>query len=381
MPLPGFQEMLGTLIAEPSVSCTSPDVDQSNLGVVEHLASWLEDLGASIELMPLPDVPGKANLIATLGAGEGGLVLAGHTDTVPFDEDAWSQDPFAMAERDDRFYGLGACDMKGFFPVALSAAAAFAGRKLRAPLVLAATCDEESSMAGGRFLLESGKPRAEAAIIGEPTGLAPIHAHKGFMLISIQLAGAAGHSSNPALGRNALDAMHAVMSELIRFREELARRHQNPLFEIEVPTMNLGCLHAGDNPNRICGHAELQIDLRLLPGMDSDAVLESLRCRVEAVATAAGTQATLESLHPPVPAFETARDGPLVQLLSGLSGNAPGSVSFGTEAHFYQCLGAETVVFGPGSIDQAHQPNEFLSRNQVGPAQNALEQAIAHYCL
>lgn len=381
MPLPGFQEMLGTLIAEPSVSCTSPDVDQSNLGVVEHLAGWLEDLGASIELMPLPDVPGKANLIATLGAGEGGLVLAGHTDTVPFDEDAWSQDPFAMAERDDLFYGLGTCDMKGFFPVALSAAAAFAGRKLRAPLVLAATCDEESSMAGGRFLLESGKPRAEAAIIGEPTGLKPIHAHKGFMLISIQLEGAAGHSSNPALGRNALDAMHAVMSELIRFREELARRHQSPLFEIEVPTLNLGCLRAGDNPNRICGHAELQIDLRLLPGMDSDAVLDSLRCRVEAVAAAAGTEASLESLHPPVPAFETAQEGPLVQLLSGLSGNAPGSVSFGTEAHFYQCLGAETVVFGPGSIDQAHQPNEFLARNQVGPAQNALEQAIAHYCL
>ncbi|MXX29150.1 MAG: M20/M25/M40 family metallo-hydrolase, partial [Gammaproteobacteria bacterium] len=152
MPLPTFQEMLGTLIAEPSVSCTCADVDQSNLRVVEHLAGWLEDLGASIELMPLPGVAGKANLIATFGAGEGGLVLAGHTDTVPFDEAAWSQDPFAMTERDDRFYGLGACDMKGFFPVALSAAAAFANRKLRAPLVLVATCDEETSMAGGRFL-------------------------------------------------------------------------------------------------------------------------------------------------------------------------------------------------------------------------------------
>ena len=381
MPLPTFQEMLGTLIAEPSVSCTCAEVDQSNLRVVEHLAGWLEDLGASIELMPLPGVAGKANLIATLGAGEGGLVLAGHTDTVPFDEAAWNQDPFAMTERDDRFYGLGACDMKGFFPVALSAAAAFAGRKLRAPLVLVATCDEESSMAGGRFLMESGKPRAEAAIIGEPTGLAPIHAHKGFMLISIQLEGAAGHSSNPALGRNALDAMHSVMTELIRFREELARQHRSPLFEIEVPTLNLGCLRAGDNPNRICGHAELQIDLRLLPGMDSEAVLERLRTRVEAVAAAAGAPATVTPLHPPVPAFETAQEGPLVQLLSGLSGQAPGSVSFGTEAHFYQCLGLETVVFGPGSIDQAHQPNEFLAQKQVAPAQNALEQAIAHYCL
>ncbi|MCY4213368.1 MAG: acetylornithine deacetylase [Gammaproteobacteria bacterium] len=381
MSLPTFREMLGTLIAEPSVSCTHADVDQSNLRVVEHLAGWLEGLGAAVELMPLPGVAGKANLVATLGAGEGGLVLAGHTDTVPFDEAAWGQDPLAMTERDGRFYGLGACDMKGFFPVALSAAAAFAGRKLRAPLILAATCDEESSMAGGRFLLESGKPRAEAAIIGEPTGLQPIHAHKGFMLISIQLEGAAGHSSNPALGHNALDAMHSVMTELIRFREELSRRHRSPLFEIEVPTLNLGCLRAGDNPNRICGHAELQIDLRLLPGMDSDAVLESLRTRVAAVAAAAGTPATITSLHPPVPAFETAEDGRLVRLLGGLSGTAPGSVSFGTEAHFYQCLGLETVVFGPGSIDQAHQPDEFLAQKQIAPAQDALEQAIAHYCL
>jgi acetylornithine deacetylase len=381
MPLPTFREMLETLIAEPSVSSTNADIDQSNLQVVEHLAGWLEDLDASIELMPLPGVAGKANLVATLGAGEGGLVLAGHTDTVPFDEAAWNQDPFAMTQRDDRFYGLGACDMKGFFPVALSAAAAFAGRKLRAPLVLVATCDEESSMAGGRLLMESGKPRAAAAIIGEPTGLQPVHAHKGCMVISIRLEGAAGHSSNPALGRNALDAMHAVMTEVIRFREELSRQHRSPLFEIEVPTLNLGCLHAGDNPNRICGHAELKIDLRLLPGMDSDAAFDSLRARVEAAAAAAGTPATVASLFPPVPAFETAREGPLVQLLSGLSGNAPGSVNFGTEAHFYQCLGAETVVFGPGSIDQAHQPNEFLARKQVGPAQKALEQAIAHYCL
>ena len=381
MALPKFQEMLGTLIAEPSVSCTRADIDQSNLGVVEHLAGWLEDLGASIELMPLPGAVGKANLVATLGSGEGGLVLAGHTDTVPFDEAAWHQDPFAMTEREDRFHGLGACDMKGFFPVALSAAATVASHKLRAPLVLVATCDEETSMAGGRLLMESGKPRAEAAIIGEPTGLQPIHAHKGFMLISIQLEGAAGHSSNPALGRNALDAMHSVMAELIRFREELGRGHRSPLFEIEVPTLNLGCLHAGDNPNRICGHAELQIDLRLLPGMDSDAVLERLRSRVEAVAVAAGTPATVAPLHPPVPPFETAQDGALVQLLSGLSGNRAGSVSFGTEAHFYQCLGLETVVFGPGSIDQAHQPNEFLARKQVAPAQHALEQAIARYCL
>lgn len=385
MPLPTFQEMLGTLIAEPSVSCTCPDIDQGNLGVLAHLAGWLEGMGFAVELMPLPGCPGKGNLIATLGAdsngGDGGLVLAGHTDTVPFDAGCWSIDPLAMTERDNRFYGLGSCDMKGFFPIALCAASAFTEAKLRAPLRVVATCDEETSMAGGRFLLASGKPKAAAAIVGEPTGLQPIHAHKGFMLLSIRLQGASGHSSNPEIGRNALDAMHGVMAELIRFREELASKHRNPLFEVAAPTLNLGCLRAGDNPNRICSHAELQIDLRLLPGMDADEALRTLRQRIEAVAAAAGTPATVTPFHQPVPPFQTAADGRLAQLLAQASGNRPGAVNFGTEAHFYQSLGAETVVFGPGSIDQAHQPDEFLAQDQINPALHALQQAIAHYCL
>ena len=385
MLLPTFQEMLGTLIAEPSVSCTCPEIDQGNLGVLEHLAGWLEDIGFKVELMPLPGCPGKGNLIATRGAsssgGDGGLVLAGHTDTVPFDAGCWSVDPLAMTERDQRFYGLGSCDMKGFFPIALSAAAAFKEAELRAPLKVVATCDEESSMAGGRFLLESGELKAAAAIVGEPTGLQPIHAHKGFMLLSIRLQGASGHSSNPENGRNALDAMHEVMTELIRFRRELAGKHRNPLFEVTVPTLNLGCMRAGDNPNRICGHAELQIDLRLLPGMDADELLHILSRRIEDIAAAAGAPATVVPCHQPVPPFETARDGRLVQLLTQLSGNKPGTANFGTEAYFYQSLGAETVVFGPGSINQAHQADEFLAQDQIKPARNAVEQVIARYCL
>ena len=381
MSLPSFQEMLGTLIAEPSVSCACPDFDQGNLKVVEHLAGWLEGLGFAVEVLPLPDAPGKGNLIATLGTGEGGLVLAGHTDTVPFDEQGWSLDPFAMAEREGRFYGLGSCDMKGFFPVALNAAASFAGAKLKAPLRLVATCDEESSMAGGRFLLDCGRPRADAAIIGEPTGLRPVYAHKGMAMMSVQLQGASGHSSNPAIGRSALDAMHGVMGELIRFRAELAAKHQNPAFAVASPTLNLGCLRAGDSPNRICGHAELQIDLRLLPGMEADEVMDALRPRLAAIAEARGTSATLTAIHQPVPPFQTTADGALVQLLCGKSGKQPGTVSFGTEAPFYQGLGMETVIFGPGSIDQAHQPDEFLALDQIRPAQSALESAIAHYCL
>ncbi|NCF75802.1 MAG: M20/M25/M40 family metallo-hydrolase, partial [Proteobacteria bacterium] len=155
--------MLAQLVAEPSVSSTSPDIDRSNLRVIEHLANWLDGLGFRTDIMPLPGRPDKANLIATLGGeindGMGGLVLAGHTDTVPFDEALWQSDPFTIKDDQDRYYGLGSCDMKGFFPVALEAAATFANQTLRAPITIVATSDEESSMAGGRYLLECGKPK------------------------------------------------------------------------------------------------------------------------------------------------------------------------------------------------------------------------------
>ena len=156
--------MLRTLVSTPSVSCTSDAQDQSNLDVIDHLATWLEDLGGTVERMPLPGNAAKANLIATFGPPGEGLALSGHTDTVPCDEARWSRDPFALTESEDRLYGLGACDMKGFFPVALEAVARFADTRFVHPsLTIVATSDEESSMAGARYLAESGRPKARAA--------------------------------------------------------------------------------------------------------------------------------------------------------------------------------------------------------------------------
>ena len=377
--------MLAQLVAEPSISSTSPDIDRSNLRVIEHLANWLNDLGFRTEVMPLPNRPDKANLIATLGGGindgMGGLVLAGHTDTVPFDEALWRSDPFTIKDHQDRYYGLGSCDMKGFFPVAIEAAATFAKQKLSAPLTIVATSDEESSMAGGRYLLECGRPKADYAIIGEPTAMQPIFAHKGISMMTIKLEGASGHSSDPSLGANALDAMHGVMSELIALREELAASHQNDAFAVNVPTMNLGCMRAGDNPNRICGHAELQIDLRLLPGMDSEEIHEALERRIRKVVANTGVSLELHKAYPPIPPFQSNPNGELLSTLSSLSGNQPGTVAFGTEAHFMQTLGMETVVWGPGSIDQAHQPNEYLDKAQLAPATDALRHVIQKFCL
>lgn len=379
MALPGTIEMLETLVSEPSVSCTDADIDRSNVAVIEHLANWLDDLSFQVEVVPLPDVPGKANLIARRGGtAPDGLVLAGHTDTVPCDPHLWDVDPFAITEKSDSFYGLGTCDMKGFFPLALNAVAAFEGETLTKPLTVVATCDEETSMDGARYLESKGFLKARAAVIGEPTDMRPIRAHKGIMMLSIQIEGASGHSSNPALGKNAIEAMNRVISRLIDFREALAERHQHLDFEVAVPTLNFGCLHGGDNPNRICGSAELQIDLRTLPGMDSATILGELSDEV--LAAASDFPTTVTPLMKPVSAHETDADGHLVRTLERLTGKSSGVVAFGTEAPFFDALGMETVVFGAGSIDQAHQPNEFLPAAQIEPMQRALTALVDHYC-
>ena len=380
MRIPPPLEMLKTLVGEPSVSCTDRERDQGNLGVVEHLAGWLEDLGFEVEVMPLPEKPGKGNLIARRGGGGGGgLVLAGHTDTVPCDEALWRDDPFSLLERDGRYYGLGSCDMKGFFPLALAAARRHADSKLAQPLTIVATADEESSMDGARYLAAQGIPKAAAAVIGEPTGMRPVRAHKGVAMLTIAVQGSSGHSSNPALGDNALEGMHRVMGALLEFRAQLAQRHVDTAFEVPTPTLNLGCLRAGDNPNRICGHAELQIDLRLLPGMDTPTVVDDLRACVQAAGGA--TPTTVYTKFNPVSPYETPAEGALVGALEKLSGRRAGAVAFGTEAPFFQSLGMETVVFGPGSIDQAHQPDEFLDARQLQPMEDALTALIAQYCL
>lgn len=381
MPPPSPLSMLRTLVATPSVSCTSSDLDMSNLDVVHCLAEWLEDLGFHVRIQQLPGDGRKANLIARLGDGPGGLMLAGHTDTVPCDEHRWSHDPFKLAEVDGRLYGLGTADMKGFFPIALAAAGRFRDAQLNEPLYVLATADEESTMAGARALVESEAPRARCAVIGEPTGMRPVRTHKGIMMLTIRVQGGSGHSSDPRLGVNALDVMHEVMGALIDLRAELAARHRNHAFEVEVPTLNLGCLRGGDNPNRICSHAELQIDIRLLPGMDSDAVLEELQRRMARVAEAGCTDVLVEPIYRPIPPFEVAPDAAFVKQVEAITGQAAGAVAFGTEGPFLQQLGTETVILGPGRIEQAHQPDEHLELATVQPTIDVLERLIHACCL
>ena len=379
MKLPNTIAMLRTLVSEPSTSSISASRDRSNLAVINHLANWLQGLKFTVDVLPLPDKGGKANLIATLGTGEGGLVLSGHTDTVPCDEKYWDTDPYTLTEIDSVVHGLGSCDMKGFFPIALEAASIFHEHKINKPLTILATSDEESSMAGARQLVRDGRPKADVAIIGEPTGLQPVIAHKGVLALSIVLEGAGGHASNPSLGCNALDAMHAVIAELLIYRQELASAYTNSTFEIDIPTLNLGSLHAGDSPNRICETAELQIDVRLLPEMDIEAMIETVQHRLVETIASYGTKLSIIRINE-VPAYQTSGDGDLAKTLAVLSGQSLGSVAFGTEAPFLQSLGMEAVIFGPGAIDQAHQPNEYLDLSQLPLARATLEKVIHRYC-
>lgn len=377
-----YIDHLQQLVALPSVSCGLPEWDMSNQKVIDYLASVFGDLGFNTRVVPLGD-PGKSNLIASLGTGAGGLVLAGHSDTVPYDADRWQTDPFTLTERDGKLYGLGATDMKGFFPVIIEAVKPYLDKPFKHPLIVLATADEESSMSGARALAEEGiagfKPRY--AVIGEPTGLIPIRAHKGIMMEAIRVRGKSGHSSNPALGNNALEAMNQVMNTLLQLRGELQLKYRDPGFAVQTPTLNLGCIHGGDGANRICAECELHFDLRLLPGMDNDELRQIITQRLTPIAETSGTDIVLSSLFEGVDPFGESAHSELVKTCEELTGNTADTVAFATEAPFMQQLGMQTLILGPGSINQAHQPDEFIPLNQIEPAVNILRRLIEKYCL
>ena len=308
-------------------------------------------------------------------------MLAGHSDTVPYDANRWQSDPFKLIEKNGNLYGLGATDMKGFFPVILEAVKPLLHLPFKHPLIVLATADEESSMNGARALAAAGKPKARYAVIGEPTELVPIRMHKGIMIESIRVIGQAGHSSNPALGNNALETMTLVMGELMQLRSELQTKYRNPSFAVQTPTLNLGCIHGGDGANRICGECELHFDLRLLPGMSNPELRELIQRRLTPLAEKSGTDIVFSSLFEGIEPFDQACDSDLIKACEHLTGHSAESVAFATEAPFMQALGMQTVVLGPGSIDQAHQPDEFISINQLEPAVKIVRELIQKYCL
>ena len=378
---PPLVSMLQGLIGTLSVSSITPAFDHSNRPLIDLLAGWLEAAGFRVEILPIPGHPDKANLLGTLGSGPGGLVLAGHTDTVPFDAPLWSHDPLKLTEADGRYYGLGTADMKSFLALAIEAARGLSHAHLKNPLLILATADEESAMTGARALVDSGRPLGRYAVIGEPTGLRPVRLHKGVMGESVRLIGRSGHASDPSLGNNALEGMHEALTAILAWRDELQRTHRHPAFPVPYPTVNLGHIHGGDNPNRICGECELHLDLRVLPGLAPEDLRAELARRVAEVAEARGLAWSVEPLFAPIPPVETPADSAIVRAGEQLTGHAAEAVSFGTEAPFFDRLGMETLVLGPGDIAQAHQPDEYLAMERIPPTLDLLRALIRRFCI
>ena len=374
-------ELISKLVETPSISSVSRSFDMGNLKVIELLSNWLDDLGFAIEIQSIGHHGDKANMIARLGHGEDGLVLAGHTDTVPYDAGRWQYEPFKLTTANGRLYGLGTADMKSFLALAVVAAQQFQARDLRRPLTILATADEESGMDGAKWVAESGVSLGRYAVIGEPTNLIPVRQHKGILMESIRLRGQSGHSSDPRLGNSALEGMHVVIQTLLDYRQDLQMRYHNPAFDVPVPTLNLGSIRGGDNPNRICSECELQIDMRPLPSMNLNELRQTFRTEISKIAKRLGLTYEFEALLEGIPAMETPADSRIVRLAENLTGHRSAAVAFATEGPFLQSMGIETVILGPGDIAQAHQPDEYLSIDRIQPTLKMLYKMIKCVCI
>lgn len=379
-----WRETLAEMIAEPTISSDDPGLDQGNRRAVEALANRLDAAGFACDIRPFSEREDKVNLVARLGPKPTetatGLVFSGHIDTVPYDDKGWDSDPFTLTERDHRLYGLGTTDMKGFVALAAGVAAEYAGQQLAAPLSLVVTADEECGMDGARILAQEGINAGRYCVIGEPTGLVPIRRHKGIFMETIETLGATGHSSNPAHGANAIEAMHHAIGAVRALRDELAGRAPDEDFPVPHATLNLGTVRGGDAANRIPPHCRLDIDLRFLPGDSIETLRGELRERVQQALADSDCEVRFSPLFTGTPALETPANSPVVTACEALTGQKAAAVDFGTEGAFYNAAGMESVILGPGDISLAHQPNEYLALNRIAPMQTILHGLVSQFC-
>ncbi|MGI9369599.1 MAG: acetylornithine deacetylase [Ruegeria sp.] len=347
----------------------------SNLDMIQYLSQQLSDLGAEVEIWHDP-TGAKANLFATLGPKrDGGIVLSGHSDVVPITDQDWSTDPFEMVEQDGKWFGRGTCDMKGFIAAILAMAPRYAALDLHRPVHFSITYDEETGCIGAHALaetlLEKGiKPAI--AIVGEPTSMRIIEGHKGCFEYTTSFTGLEGHGSSPDAGVNAVEYAVRYVSRLIELKSDLqARVPANSGFEPPWTTINTGALVGGVAHNVIPGKARVDWEMRPVQVSDADFVKQQLHhyCNetlipaMQSVHPDAGIHTeTIGEVHGLEPMTENeARD--LVMDLTGANGTD--LVPFGTEAGIFQSLGMSVVVCGPGSIEQAHKPDEFVSIDQM----------------
>jgi len=376
--------LLGELIAFPTVST------DSNLALIAWASDRLGALGAQVRLST-DETGQKANLFATFGPeGDGGIVLSGHSDVVPAEGQDWTSDPFAMAERDGLLYGRGTCDMKGFIAAVLCMAPRYAALNLRRPLHIALTYDEETGCLGAQALvkeLEREGIRPAVAIIGEPTSMRMIEGHKGCYEYVTEFSGLEGHGSAPDRGVNAVGYAVRYAARLMELADELkTRAPAASRYDPPWTTVNLGQIAGGEARNVIAGHSRLEWEMRPVQSSDANLVRDTIDGYARDVLVP-----EMRSVHPAagicrhtiaeVAGLEPVDDNEALRIVSELTGaKAVDVVPFGTEAGLFQALGMTCVVCGPGSIDQAHKPDEFISREQLSACLQmlaGLEQQLA----
>ncbi|SDI73618.1 acetylornithine deacetylase [Pseudomonas panipatensis] len=367
--MPSSRDILAQLIAFDTVS------RNPNLALIEYIRDYLADLGVDSELF-FDDAGRKANLFATLGPRErGGVCLSGHTDVVPVDGQAWTVPPFALTEKDGRLYGRGSADMKGYIACVLAAVPAFLAQPLRLPLHLAFSYDEEVGCLGVRSLLAALEQRAHkplVCIIGEPTELKPVLGHKGKLAMRCQVHGAACHSAYAPQGVNAIEYAAKLIGRLGEIGARLAdpARHDRR-FDPPYSTVQTGVISGGRALNIVPAECQFDFEVRALPSDDPQQVADALRDYAETEllpqmrAVQGGTDIRFTPLSA-YPALATDPHSQAAELLALLSGsNDFATVAYGTEGGLFDQAGIPTVVCGPGSMDQGHKPDEFVSIEQL----------------
>lgn len=376
-PLQRTCEILGELVAFPTVS------SESNLELITYAADLLSDAGATLSISR--DESGtKANLFATLGPQvDGGIVLSGHTDVVPADAAEWTSDPFTMTRRGDRLYGRGACDMKGFIAAALALAPRFAEAEPARPLHFAFTYDEEVGCLGARALVKEiagAGIRPSVAIIGEPTGMGVIEGHKGCYEYTTGFTGMEGHGSQPDRGVNAIEYAARYVSRLLDLRERLKERAPaGSRFDPPWTTVQVGTISGGTARNVIAGSCAVEWEMRPVRSDDAAWVKNDLAAYAENVLLPA-----MRAVSPDcgivthtigeVEGLQVVDESEARDIVCELTGRGDADVvPFGTEAGLFQAAGISSIICGPGSIAQAHKPDEFIEIGQLAACLEMLD--------
>ena len=355
----------------------------SNLPLIEFVQNFLFDHGVDSRRVPSADGR-KSNLIASVGPEvPGGIVLSGHTDVVPVDGQDWSRDPFAFHRRGDRWYGRGSCDMKGFIGIALSLVPQM--QALRKPIHFALSYDEEVGCLGAPDMIEvirNELPEPAGVIVGEPTSMAAVTAHKGIVGLRTMVRGYEAHSSQTHRGVSAVMTAARLVSHLERVAQDLTEMTPSDNgFEPHATSVHVGVIHGGTALNIISGQCEFTWDIRNIPGDDPQVLIDNFEdfCRREVLP---GMRARHEacSIDTKVlarcPAFDDSESS-ILSLVQSLNGKTETyKVAYGTEAGQYQGAGFPTVLCGPGSIDQAHQPDEYIEVSEVQAGERFLKTLV-----